>query len=203
MVFNRDKYEENFRISKIHCINCRCSSRNSNPGIVDQYGKNLGSRTAESVRSLSEFQDDADRYFDGDLNKLIEHYAKKNDPVIISGGESIAALLLRNQQLVKAQKSFNSSIYNQYFHVFITPIAEISLDVWTNYTYKVVLNGSAISVGVVSGLLTLASFELLIFFFNLVFHTLKNKVHRVPKPPQLSFLDIYPLPIKVQNFSGN
>ena len=40
------------------------------PAFIDQYGKNLDSRLSESSNSIAEFQDDADKYFDGDLKKL-------------------------------------------------------------------------------------------------------------------------------------
>ena len=92
------------------------------PGFIDQYGKNLDARVSESGNSVSEFQDDADNYFGGDINRLIEYYSNNVDPVIISGGESIEAIFSRGQLLINAQQQFNQSVYGSYAHVFISPV---------------------------------------------------------------------------------
>ena len=139
------------------------------PGFVDQYGKNLEARVIESEMSISGFQDDADKYFAGDITQLIQHYSKKVDPVIVAGGENIEVLVLRNQALKKAQEVFNQSMYSAYIHVFIGPVEEIRHHAWSSYTYGVVLNGSAISIGIAVGLLSLAFFELMIFALKLAF----------------------------------
>lgn len=133
------------------------------PGFVAQYGHNLDARVAESSRNVAQFQDDADQYFHGDLDKLIAHYAQKNDPVMVSGGQSIEALVTRNQQLVNAQQSFHQTFYSPYVHVLISPIDEIRAQVWANYDYQVVLNVSAIVVGLCCGLLLLALLEFTLF----------------------------------------
>lgn len=148
------------------------------PAFIDQYGKNLNSRLSESRNSISEFQDDADKYFDGDLNKLIAHYEGKKDPVIVSGGESIGALLSRNQNLLKAQAKYSESTYSAYTHVFIDPVKEIRADVWQNYTYSVVFNQAAIIAAVASGLGGLMFFELSIFLLILASKALNKSSKR-------------------------
>jgi hypothetical protein len=148
------------------------------PAIIDQYGKNLDSRLSESSNSIAEFQDDADKYFDGDLNKLIAHYESKNDPVIVSGGESIGALLSRNQTLIKAQARYRESTYSAYAHVLFNPIKEIRADVRKNYTYSIVLNKAGIIAAVVSGLGMLMLFELGIFLLVLTSQALNKSSKR-------------------------
>ncbi|NOU49718.1 DUF2937 family protein [Pseudoalteromonas sp. JBTF-M23] len=132
------------------------------PGFVEQYKQNLNARVSESSQSLSAFQNDADKYFAGDINKLIKHYQTNKDPIILSGGDNINKLVTRNQQLINAQAAFNQSILSPYIHVFINPITEIRADVWHNYSYVVVLNEAAIVAGVVCGIVLLALFELFI-----------------------------------------
>ena len=152
------------------------------PGFIDQYGNNLDARVSESASSVAEFQGDADKYFNGDMDKLVKHYENKSDPVIVSGGESIGALVSRNNYLVGAQKKFNQSIYASYVHVFFNPVEQIRRDVWSNYTYKVVLNGSAIVIGILSGLVVCGAFELSIFLLFIIrYRRLTEKPKRTQK----------------------
>lgn len=148
------------------------------PAFVDQYGKSLDSRLAESENSIAEFQDDADKYFDGDLDKLIKHYENKEDPVIVSGGESIETLVSRNKILVNAQVKYQESFYSSYIHVLFSPIKEIREDVWRNYTYSIVLNKVEIIASVISGVGTLMLIDLLIFLLSLLTKVIKNPSKR-------------------------
>ena len=133
------------------------------PGFVDQYGKNLAARVSESHNSITAFQGDADKFFGGDLNRLIKHYEQQSDPIIIAGGESISTLMARNTFLTQALQAFNSSIHSPYTHVFFQPIEEVRSSVWQEYSYTVVLNGASILVGILVALLLLSLFEMSLF----------------------------------------
>lgn len=129
------------------------------PGFVDQYGKHLHARLLESNRALTEFQDDADKYFGGDLNKLIAHYKQSGDNIVIEGGNSIEAIATRNQALQHANTRFNQSVLNRYTHALFAPIKEIQREVWTRYSFNVLLSKSTLVVGVLIGLSCLLFFE--------------------------------------------
>lgn len=133
------------------------------PGFVDQYGKHLSARVAESNQNLAAFQRDANKFFAGDLNKLVAHYRKQQDPVFIDGGKSIEQIVLRNQLLTDALLAFKQNFYSPYIHVFLQPIYEIRQQVWQQYNYTVVLNGSSILVGIAIAILLLSLFELTVF----------------------------------------
>lgn len=144
------------------------------PGFVDQYGKNLDARVSESSHSIAEFKKDADKYFDGDIQQLLTHYQSKTDPVIISGGESIGALVSRNEYLLKAQKEFSQSFSSAYIHVFASPVTVVRDDVWSHYTYVVVLNRDAIFISIIVGIIFLSLFELTIYLLILLGRSLKR-----------------------------
>jgi len=144
------------------------------PGFVDQYGKSLESRFYESEKSKGEFQDNANKYFGGDIDKLIEHYNKKNDPVIVAGGDSISAIFIRNKELKNALSDFAQSIYSPYLHVVLHPVEEIKINVWKNYTHNISFNKSAITFGLLSGVLFLALFELIIFLSVIIYRVFNN-----------------------------
>jgi len=136
------------------------------PGFVDQYGKSLKSHFIESETNLNEFKDDAEKYFGGDMEKLIVHYKKDKDPVFTSGGESIDSIYQRNTELKVALADFNSGTISAYFQVFLTPVKDIKSEVWRDYTYSIRLDPSAISVGLVTGLLIAVLAEI---FLRIVF----------------------------------
>ena len=150
------------------------------PAFIDQYGKSLEAHLLESSMSLKEFQRDAERYFDGSLDKLIAHYQNNKDPVIQDGGDSIAAIYTRNQALVQAWKSFTTSTYSTYTHVILKPLLDIKSEVWGNYTYSIILNPSAI----ISGLTCAFALSLLIEISSLlVIGTLRRLFLRPPAAP--------------------
>ncbi len=136
------------------------------PGFVDEYGKNLSARLAESTKSVTEFQGIADKYFKGSLDALLDHFESKPDPVIVAGGESISTIVSRNQSLLKAQTAFNKKPYES---VFLKPIQEIRKDTWLNYTYKVVLNKAAIISAVACGVIILILLDMIFFVLGALF----------------------------------
>ena len=140
------------------------------PNFVDQYGKTLESHFLESQKNLGEFQADANKYFDGNLDKLIEHYGSIQDPIVNDGGKSITAIYKRNITFADALARFTQSIYSPYIQALITPITEIKKEVWKNYTYSINLTTAAILWGLVSGLFLSALIEFTMF---LLFHTHK------------------------------
>jgi hypothetical protein len=132
------------------------------PGFVDQYGKNLEAHFRESVESLREFQQDADRFFGGDIKRLIAHYKIDDDPVFNAGGDSINSIYLRNIELREALLHFKKRPFNAYTQVFISPVSDMREEVWESYTYSIKLDFSAISMGLVAGLILAVSIEIFV-----------------------------------------
>lgn len=121
------------------------------PAFIDQYGKTLEAHLLESSLNLKEFQKDAERYFDGNLDKLIVHYLNNEDPIVKDGGNSIAAIYTRNQTLTQVWKIFTGSTYSAYAHVILNPLKDIKNEVWRNYSYSIILNLSAVISGLTCG----------------------------------------------------
>jgi len=122
------------------------------PGFVDQYGKSLSSHLNEAAASLNEFQDDADKYFNGSLEKLIQHYSASNDQVFNDGGQSIQAIYQRHALLKSALTRFGENEYGPYYQSFIEPIPDIQQEVWQAFTHTVVQDSSSIVIGVLCGI---------------------------------------------------
>lgn len=128
------------------------------PSFVDQYGQRLEAHLSESKTGLNEFQKDADKFFAGDIAKLVQHYKRNNDPVFNDGGQSIETLVNRRELLSNAMNAFNGQFYSPYIHTLATPLVEIRNETWSSYDYSIRLNLIsivwALSFGLIIAILT-------------------------------------------------
>jgi len=136
------------------------------PAFVDQYGKGLESHLAESRLALIEFQGDADKYFEGSLEKLIAHYKNNDDQVFSAGGRSIQSIYARNVTLKSKFEQFQSGAWSAYTQVLFAPVPDVGKEVWGNYSYIIQLRPTAIAFGLVMGLIFALGIEL---FLRLLF----------------------------------
>lgn len=132
------------------------------PGFVDQYGKNLSARVNEAELGLADFQRDADKFFAGDLQQLINHYKKQPDAVVSAGGQNIEQIYARVTLLKSALASFQKNFYSKYYQVAVKPVNDIRSQVWQAYTYNIMLDAAAITVGLSLGLLLAVAIEVLL-----------------------------------------
>ncbi|MGX9460263.1 DUF2937 family protein [Shewanella sp. A14] len=132
------------------------------PGFVDQYGQRLEAHQLEAKLSLAEFQRDADRFFAGDISKLIRHYQQNNDPVFSAGGESIESLYQRYTSLTQALSRFNQHSYSPYQQIILAPQKDIQSEVWQAYSYVILLKPQAIAIGLLFGLIVSMLCELIL-----------------------------------------
>ena len=123
------------------------------PGFVDQYGQSLEARYEESGRSLAAFQRDADRYFDGDMARLIAHYRESDDPVFQDGGGGIYALHERHRELDEALNAFRQGLPHAYWQALVAPAADVREQAWRSYSYVIKLSPTAIALGAGVGML--------------------------------------------------
>lgn len=147
------------------------------PAVVDQYGRALAAHEAEAQRAVREFQDDADRFFDGSLEALIAHYRSSGDTVFNAGGESILELVERRNLLSNALREFQSSSLNAYLHTLLDPVADVRDEVIQNYGYTVNLRPLAIGIGLAAGLLLMLTVDLLLSLFGRPF---RRRAHAHP-----------------------
>jgi Protein of unknown function (DUF2937) len=132
------------------------------PVLVDLYGKALESHLAESRNSLQEFQDDADRYFGGNLERLIAHYKTSGDQIFSAGGDSIQSIYDRNQLLKNHLREFRSSPWAAYLQALVTPLPDVKQEVLSGYAYAIQLKPESILFGLITGLVFTVAVELLL-----------------------------------------
>ncbi|MGZ9899743.1 DUF2937 family protein [Shewanella gaetbuli] len=122
------------------------------PAFIDQYGQRLEAHLLESQLSLQAFQRDADKFFAGDIHRLISHYQRSADEVVQAGGNNIQTIYDRAEQLQAALQQFKQSELSSIQHVLITPVDNIRTETWQGFTHMVVLDTYAILMGLVLGL---------------------------------------------------
>ncbi|MFQ6372307.1 DUF2937 family protein [Shewanella sp. YIC-542] len=132
------------------------------PGFVDQYGKSLQAHLAEANRQLAGFQADAERYFGGNLEQLIAHYAASNDPIFNAGGDNLSSMAQRRYLLQDALQRFQRNAYSPYSELLLHPLADIRREVWQHYSHNVLLKPDAMAFGLLSGLLLAMATEALL-----------------------------------------
>ena len=147
------------------------------PSFVDQYGQRLESHFLESKTSLANFQRDADNYFNGDLEQLIQHYRKSADPIINDGGESISKLYTRMQFLSKSWLDFNRSLYQRYKYALVSPVTPIRDATWKGYDFAVKLDINGIGWALALGLMLATLVELLLIaILSVIRHPRRRKL---------------------------
>jgi len=132
------------------------------PVFVDQYGNSLESHLKESRIALDEFQDDADKYFDGSLDKLIAYYRENEDEVFNEGGRSIESIHDRNLMLRDSFGQFQSGYWSAYTQAIFFPVPDVGQEVWSNYSYAIQLKPAAIAFGLIFGLLSTLLIEVIL-----------------------------------------
>ena len=123
------------------------------PGFVQAYANHVEARRLESQQGLLGFQETAGRFFQGDLNALIEHYRGSSDPVIQSDARSVAALVERSRLLDREWRIMQGPWYARAWHVLVSADDDIRAQVWRSYDFQILLAPEAIAWGISCALL--------------------------------------------------
>ena len=123
------------------------------PGFIEAYANQVEARRLEAQQGLAGFQDTAGKFFEGDLNALVEHYRASEDPVIQSDASSVSALVERARLLDREWRIMEGPWYAQAWHVLIAADRAIRRQVWSGYRFRVLLAPEAIAWGLSCALL--------------------------------------------------
>lgn len=132
------------------------------PHFVDQYGKALQSHYLEIEQNIQQFQQEADKYFNGDIQQLIAYYKASDDKVFVEGGESIDTIYQRYQRLRHKYQQFQQDSWSAYQQTFLSPVNSVRAEVRANYDYAIRLTPDAIAVALVIGFILAAISEIVL-----------------------------------------
>lgn len=117
------------------------------PGFIQAYANHVEARWLEAQEGLQGFESTAGRFFEGDLNALVEHYRASDDPVIQSDAQSVAGLVERARLMEREWRFMQGPWYGQAWHVLFGADQELRGQVWGSYRFHVMLAPEAIAWG--------------------------------------------------------
>lgn len=123
------------------------------PAFIQAYANHVEARRLESQQGLLGFQETAGRFFQGDLNALVQHYRTSEDPVIQSDARSVATLVERSRLLDREWRILQGPWYARAWHVLVGADGDMRGQVWRSYSFQVLLAPEAIAWGICCALL--------------------------------------------------
>ncbi len=123
------------------------------PAFIQQYDDRVNAHLLEAKQSLAGFQFTADRYFQGSIEKLIEHYRNSDDQVFNQDAHSIQAIYDRVMFLQNEARQMQQSSAYRALHVFSKPSTELFDETVQRYNYTVPLSPLALIWGLICALL--------------------------------------------------
>ncbi|MFK3969254.1 DUF2937 family protein [Pseudomonas sp. NPDC087358] len=139
------------------------------PGFISDYSKRVEAHLIEAQKSLGGYNDTAQRFFNGDVQALIQHYRSSDDPVFRTDADNINRLLTRTQVLDREWQALQGPWYMRAYHVLTAADPDIRSETWNGYTWQVLLSPQVIGWGLVCALLFSLVIESLVLFIDWVF----------------------------------
>jgi hypothetical protein len=150
------------------------------PGFISDYTKRVEAHLMEAQQNLRGYNETAQRFFNGDVQALIQHYRSSEDPVFRTDANNIANLLSRNQILDREWMALQGPWYSRAFHVLTAADPTIRTETWNGYTWQVLLSPEVIGWGLVCALLFSLVIESFVVFIDWLFvgRVYKKRVNR-------------------------
>ncbi len=132
------------------------------PNFVDQYEKRVDAHLREVTINLQPFQDIANKYFGGDLNKLIELHRNSGEKPFQEEGAAIEKMVQRKLRFEADLAALQTSLPLKAWHVIVHGDREMIDEALGQYTYNVPLTQDALIFGAGAALIILLQVELLL-----------------------------------------
>lgn len=132
------------------------------PALVDQYAKRVDAKLVEVSRIYTGFEQTAKRYFDGDVQRLINHYQQSDDAVFRQDAQNIRYIANRLTDLSAQQQAMQQNSLLRTMHVLFRHDQEILQETLAAYSYVIMLNPLAILWGLGLALMCSLVIELLL-----------------------------------------
>ena len=138
------------------------------PNFVDQYQKRLDAHLREVMVNLQPFQEIANKYFGGDMNKLIELHRASAEKPFQEEGAAIEKMVARKLRFETEMAALKVSLPMRALHVLLNGDSEILGEAKTQYSYAVPMSQDALVFGAIFTLVVLLLAELLFALLRLL-----------------------------------
>ena len=138
------------------------------PNLADQYEKRVDAHLREVKVNLQPFQEIADKYFGGSLDKLIELHRKSGEKAFQDEGKAIEQMIQRKLRFETELAALQTSLPQKVLHILLDGDRELMDETQAQYTYAVPLNQDAVITGAAVAGVILLVLELLIAMLGAV-----------------------------------
>jgi len=138
------------------------------PNFVDQYEKRVDAHLREVSVDLLPFQEIANKYFNGDIGKLIELHRNSEVKPFQEEGLAIEKMVARKLRFEADLTALQTSLPLKALNVLLHGDKEIIDEAMAQYSYSVPLNQDALVFGACVALAILLLLELLLALARLV-----------------------------------
>ncbi len=142
------------------------------PNFADQYQKRVDAHLREVSINLQPYQEIANKYFSGDLNKLIELHRNSTVQPFRDEGQAIARMVARQQRFAADMAALQTSLPLKALHILLHGDKEMLDEVMAQYSYAVPLHQDALAFGACAAFAVLLLVELLLALARLAFRKL-------------------------------
>lgn len=132
------------------------------PNLADQYQKRVDAHLREVTANLLPFQAIADKYFGGDLDKLIVLHRNSSELPFQEEGAAIEQMVQRKQRFEAELAAMTGSLPARVWHVLMQADDELRDETLAQYSYNVPMDAAALSFGALFTLGVLGLLEALL-----------------------------------------
>ena len=121
------------------------------PSFIAQYRQRLGGMLDQATKDLALFQDIANRFHGGDLQRLIKHHLASTDPTFREEGTAIQALVENVAQLKASLAALSTDFYAQLAYLARNADAAVAKATWDAFVPAMSLTGEALLFAFAAG----------------------------------------------------
>lgn len=151
------------------------------PAVVDQYAKRIDAHLIEALDVFAGFQNTANRYFNGNIQDLINHYQNSTDPVFKHDAANILFISNRVTHLQSEQSALKQSELLRTVHVLFMADNKVFQQTLKQYSYMILIDPKALLWGLGSGFIFASLFDAL-FYLMAYLIRLKMNSKKEEKP---------------------
>ena len=131
------------------------------PSFVAQYRQRLGGMLDQAQKDLALFQEIANRFHGGDLQRLIRHHLASTDPTFRAEGTAIQTMVDTVARLRQAVASLESDLYSQVFYLAREGDPSVARATWDAFVPAMSLTGEALLFAFTAGVIIWLAFLVL------------------------------------------
>lgn len=123
------------------------------PSFIAQYRQRLGGMLDQAMKDLALFQDVANRFHGGDINRLIKHHLASTDPTFRAEGKAIQSMVESVAQLKQNLAALNADLFTQVRWLVTDGDAQVAKATWDAFVPAMSLTAEALVFAAATGVI--------------------------------------------------